>query len=161
MATAVVERTVVVTRTPSETFRLGERLAAVAEPGDFIALTGSLGAGKTQLAKGLARGLGITAVVNSPSFVLVAEYDGRLPLFHVDLYRLSDPAEAVAAGVLDERQGAGVTVVEWAERLGSLLPAARLDVRIEGVADEPRRIAIEALDPSYRRYCWAAVERGR
>lgn len=157
MSIAIADRTLVVTSSAVETQRLGERLAGAAEPGDLICLYGSLGAGKTQLAKGIARGLGVASVVNSPSFVLVAEHVGRLPLFHVDCYRLADAAEALAAGVLDERQGAGVTVVEWADRLGDLLPAARLDVRIEGTADEPRRISIEARSPSYRRYCRAAA----
>lgn len=158
MPIAITDRVVVITRSAAETQRLGERLAEVAEAGDLICCSGSLGAGKTQLAKGIARGLGVSSVVNSPSFVLVAEYAGRLPLVHVDCYRLGDPAEALAAGVLDERQAAGVTVIEWPERLGDLLPAARLDVRIEGTADEPRRIHIEARAPSYRRYCRAAAE---
>lgn len=153
MSTAIAERVVVVTRTAAETIRLGERLGAVAEPGDLVCLYGELGAGKTQLAKGIARGLGVASVVNSPSFVLVAEYAGRLPFFHVDLYRLADVGEAIAAGILDDRRAAGLTVVEWAERIAELLPAARLDVRIEGAADEPRRIRLEALEPGYRRYC--------
>jgi tRNA threonylcarbamoyladenosine biosynthesis protein TsaE len=153
MSTAIAERVVVVTRTAAETIRLGERLGAVAEPGDLVCLYGELGAGKTQLAKGIARGLGVASVVNSPSFVLVAEYAGRLPFFHVDLYRLTDVGEAIAAGILDDRRAAGLTVVEWAERIAELLPAARLDVRIEGAADEPRRIRLEALEPGYRRYC--------
>lgn len=153
MPTAIAERVVVVTRTAAETIRLGERLGAVAEPGDLVCLYGELGAGKTQLAKGIARGLGVASVVNSPSFVLVAEYAGRLPFFHVDLYRLADVGEAIAAGILDDRRAAGLTVVEWAERIAELLPAARLDVRIEGAADEPRRIRLEALEPGYRRYC--------
>lgn len=161
MSIAIADRIVVTTRSAAETQRLGERLAAVAEGGDLICCYGSLGAGKTQLAKGIARGLGVSGVVNSPSFVLVAEHAGRVPLFHADCYRLADAAEALAAGILDERQGAGVTVIEWAERLGDLLPAARLDVRIEGTADEPRRITIEALAPSYRRYCRAAAEHER
>jgi tRNA threonylcarbamoyladenosine biosynthesis protein TsaE len=153
MSTAIAERVVVVTRTAAETICLGERLGAVAEPGDLVCLYGELGAGKTQLAKGIARGLGVASVVNSPSFVLVAEYAGRLPFFHVDLYRLADVGEAIAAGILDDRRAAGLTVVEWAERIAELLPAARLDVRIEGAADEPRRIRLEALEPGYRRYC--------
>ena len=86
-------------------------------PGDRLALVGPLGAGKTQLAKGFAVGLGITEVVNSPSFTLMAEYEGRLPLFHQDLYRLAGIGEALAGGLLDERQDDGVTLSEWADRL--------------------------------------------
>ncbi len=158
MSIAIAERAVVVTRTAAETIRLGERLGAVAEPGDLVCLYGDLGAGKTQLAKGIARALGVTSVVNSPSFVLVAEHVGRLPFFHVDLYRLADVGEAVAAGILDERRATGLTVIEWADRIAELLPATRLDVRIEGAADEPRRIRLEALDAAYGRYCRVATE---
>ena len=88
--------------------------------------------------------------MSSPTFVLMTEYAGRLPMFHVDLYRLDDAADALAGGLLDERQLEGVALVEWAERLGSALPAARLDVVIDGSGDEPRRIALRAGDPSYR-----------
>ncbi len=117
-----------------------------------MCLVGDLGAGKTQFAKGFARGLGITDTVSSPTFVLMAEYAGRLPLFHLDLYRLEDAADALAGGLLDERQLAGVAIVEWAERLGPALPGARLDVVIDGTGDDPRRIALRTADPGYRRY---------
>ena len=80
----------------------------------MLALIGPLGAGKTQLAKGVADGLGVTSVVNSPTFVLMNEHVGRLRLFHIDAYRLDDPDEAVAAGLFDDRQAAGIEVVEWA-----------------------------------------------
>jgi tRNA threonylcarbamoyladenosine biosynthesis protein TsaE len=89
-----------------------------------------LGAGKTQLAKGVAEGLGVATVVNSPTFVLMNEHQGRLRLFHVDAYRLSDPEEALAAGLLDDRQLAGVTVIEWADRLAGWLPDDRLDMEL-------------------------------
>src|SRR5689334_19492122 len=98
-----------------ETIAIGRRLGASAAAGDLICLWGDLGAGKTQLAKGIAQGLGIDDTVNSPTFVLMTEYAGRLPLFHVDLYRLADAADALAGGVVDDRQTGGVTVVEWPE----------------------------------------------
>ena len=148
---------VVTSRSPESTRALAARLAAVAEPGDVIALTGELGAGKTQFAKGFAEGLGVHATVNSPSFVLMAEYRGRLPLFHIDLFRLADAAEAYAAGLLDERQAAGVTLVEWAERLGPALPLARLNVQIDGTADEPRAIRLSTGEPRLRRYIEVAT----
>ena len=91
-------------------------------PGDLLCLVGDLGAGKTQFAKGFAAGLGVTDTVSSPTFVLMTEYEGRLPLFHLDLYRLDDAADALAGGLLDERQLEGVALVEWAERLGDALP---------------------------------------
>lgn len=141
---------------PSETSELAARLAAAARAGDVISLVGELGAGKTVFAKGFGRGLGVAATITSPSFVLMAEYEGRLPLFHLDLYRLDGAADAVAGGLLDERQRDGVTIVEWGERLAGALPAARLEVEIDGSGDEPRRIVLRATDPSYRRYLEAA-----
>jgi tRNA threonylcarbamoyladenosine biosynthesis protein TsaE len=146
----------IATATADETIALGERLASVAAAGDLICLWGDLGAGKTQLAKGIARGLGIEQTVTSPTFILMNEYEGRLPLFHVDLYRLADAGDALAGGVIDDRQSNGLTVVEWPERMGDVLPAGRLDVRIEGTGDEPRQIDIVAADGSYARYVEAA-----
>jgi tRNA threonylcarbamoyladenosine biosynthesis protein TsaE len=143
---------VVETADAPATRALGERLGRVALPGDVIAVTGDLGAGKTELAKGFGAGLGVTEVVSSPSFVLMAEHPGRVPFFHLDLYRLDGPDQAVAGGLLDEREGDGVTLVEWAERLGDELPAGRLDVAIEIVTDERRRIVLHATDQGHRRY---------
>jgi tRNA threonylcarbamoyladenosine biosynthesis protein TsaE len=128
------------------------RLAAVALPGDVLCLWGELGAGKTQFAKGFGAGLGITDTINSPTFVLMAEYRGRLPLFHLDLYRLDDARDALAGGLLDEREGTGVTLIEWPDRMRDLLPNARLDISIEGVGDDPRTIRLATADPSLRRY---------
>jgi tRNA threonylcarbamoyladenosine biosynthesis protein TsaE len=141
---------------PAGTMALGERLGRLAEAGDLVCLWGDLGAGKTQLTKGIAIGLGIDDTVNSPTFVLMSEYRGRLPLFHVDLYRLADAADALAGGVIDERQEDGLTVVEWPDRMGPVLPAGRLDVRIDGSGDEPRAIELVAGDERYRRYLEAA-----
>ena len=149
----------VATRSPAETQSLAAALAAAARPADRLALIGPLGAGKTQFAKGFARGLGIEAVVNSPSFTLMAEYQGRLPLFHQDLYRLAGTGEALEGGLLDERQDAGVTLSEWAERLDADLDPLRLEVRIGLVGDEERRIALVAPDApadAYEAYLRAA-----
>jgi tRNA threonylcarbamoyladenosine biosynthesis protein TsaE len=139
------------TTSAAETIALGERLGRVAEPGDLVCLWGDLGAGKTQVAKGVARGLDVEDTVNSPTFILMNEYAGRLPLFHVDLYRLVDAADALAGGVVDDRQIDGVTVVEWPDRMGDLLPAGRLDVRIAGSGDEEREIEVVATDPRFDR----------
>jgi tRNA threonylcarbamoyladenosine biosynthesis protein TsaE len=143
---------VVETRDPTQTRALAAALAAAARPGDLICLFGDLGAGKTQFAKGFGAGLGITDTIVSPGFVLMAEYRGRLPLFHVDLYRLADATEALAGGLIDERQAEGVTIVEWAERLAEALPAERLDVLIDGDGDDPRRIRLRTDDADYARY---------
>lgn len=148
---------VVTTGDAAETRALGARLAAAARPGDLVCLVGDLGAGKTQLAKGFAAGLGVTDTVSSPTFVLMTEYDGRLPLFHLDLYRLEDAVDALAGGLLDERQLEGVALVEWAERLGRALPVARLDVVIDGTGEEPRRIALRTADAGFLRYLEAAA----
>jgi tRNA threonylcarbamoyladenosine biosynthesis protein TsaE len=138
------------------TIELGRRLAGVARTGDLVCLWGGLGAGKTQLAKGFALGLGIETTITSPTFILMAEYPGLLPLFHVDLYRLIDAADALAGGVIDDRQADGLTLVEWPDRMGGVLPAGRLDIRIEGSGDEPRAIAVVATEEAYRRYVVAA-----
>ena len=122
---------------PDETHEIGHRLGAAAAPGSVLALVGPLGAGKTQLTKGVAAGLGVTGIVNSPTFILMNEHLGRLRLYHIDAYRLGDPQEALAAGLLDERQAGGVTVVEWADRLTGWLPMERLEIRLETPADAP------------------------
>jgi tRNA threonylcarbamoyladenosine biosynthesis protein TsaE len=134
----------VVTRDAAATRALASALASVARAGDLVCLWGDLGAGKTQFAKGFGAGLGVTGTIASPSFVLMAEHPGRLLLFHIDLYRLGDAAEALAGGLLDDRQVDGVTLVEWPERLGVALPGSRLDVIIEGTGEEPRTIMLLA-----------------
>jgi tRNA threonylcarbamoyladenosine biosynthesis protein TsaE len=131
------------------TRRVGERLGRAARTGTCLALVGPLGAGKTQLAKGVAQGLGVGSVVNSPTFIIVNEHMGRLPLFHVDAYRLADADEARHAGVFDERQAAGVTVIEWADRLEGWLPVDHLRIEI-GFAVDPAR-------PNERLLRWRAT----
>lgn len=150
-APAALERQLI-SASADATRALGVLLAKAAAPGDLVCLWGELGAGKTQLAKGFGAGLGVTATINSPTFVLMTEYTGRLPLFHVDLYRLAGAQEAIEGGLLDERQSAGVTVVEWPDRLGAALPDARLDIRLDGTGDEPRTITVRAGSPSLARY---------
>lgn len=157
MTTVSLPSRTVVCADPSATSRLGAALAEVAAAGDLLCLWGELGAGKTHFAKAFGTGLGIADTIVSPSFILMAEYLGRLPLFHLDLYRLADAADALAGGLIDDRQSAGVTLVEWPERLGASLPAARLDVRIDGAGDEPRVITLVAGSEAYRRYLEVAA----
>jgi tRNA threonylcarbamoyladenosine biosynthesis protein TsaE len=142
---------------PDDTRAIAARLAAVAEPGDVVCLWGELGAGKTVFAKGFGAGLGVRDTISSPSFVLMGEYAGRLPLFHIDLYRLATSAEAFDGGLLDDRQAGGVVVIEWPDRLGGDVPVERLDVRIEGGADDPRQLHLEAHGASHGRYIDAAL----
>lgn len=137
---------------PGATTALGAALARAARAGDVICLWGELGAGKTHLAKAFGAGLGVTDTIASPSFILMAEYAGRLPLFHIDLYRLVDDGDVLAGGLIDDRQAAGVTLVEWPERLGRALPDERLDVVIEGAGDDPREITLRAGSVGLRRY---------
>ena len=126
---------------PEETAAAGERLGARLGPGDVVALTGELGAGKTCFVQGLARGLGVTTAATSPTFVLVNEYRGRVPVHHVDLYRTQSLTELLDLG-LEEMLDDGVTLIEWADRCEPLLPARAIRVHIDGVGDEPRRICI-------------------
>jgi tRNA threonylcarbamoyladenosine biosynthesis protein TsaE len=145
-------RVVVQTGSAAATRALAARLAEVAQPGDRLALLGPLGAGKTEFAKGFAAGLGVTETVTSPSFTLMAEYAGRLPLYHLDLYRLSGAAEAIDGGLLDEREAEGVTLIEWADRLGAEVDPGRLEVRIAVEDDETRTIEIRAGSPRHERF---------
>lgn len=147
------------TTSADETRAIGAAIGRAASPATLVALIGPLGAGKTQLAKGLATGLGVTSVVNSPTFVLMNEHAGRLRLFHVDAYRLDDPEDLLAAGLLDDRAAEGVTVVEWADRLAGWLPDERLELTMEpDPADhDVRRIAWRALGDDHRRLATAAL----
>ena len=149
---------VVVTRSAEETRSLAAHLASVAQPGDRLALLGPLGAGKTQFAKGFAAGLGVSEVVNSPSFTLMAEYAGRLPLFHQDLYRLSGAEDIFGGGLVDERQEAGVTLIEWGERLPDELEPQRIVVRIRVDEGDARQVSVEAVTGDQQRYAVAARE---
>ncbi len=156
-----------ISHSPAETEVLGEQWGRNATPGLVIGLSGDLGAGKTQLVKGLARGLGIPARVHSPSFTLVNTYaGGRLPLYHLDLYRLENTRQIIEAGLEEYLSPEGVTVIEWAERWfgtpaaserrdmnnanvaripvpRTLLPMHFLSVQIETVSETKRRVTYE------------------
>jgi tRNA threonylcarbamoyladenosine biosynthesis protein TsaE len=122
----------VTTRSREDTTALGARLAAGLAPGDVVVLRGTLGAGKTVLTQGIGRGLGVREPIISPTFTLLREYhSGRLPLYHVDAYRLAGPVEALTFGLDEYLYGDGVTVVEWGERVSPLLPPDHLAVAID------------------------------
>jgi tRNA threonylcarbamoyladenosine biosynthesis protein TsaE len=138
-----VARTSLTAATPEQTATAGEALGRTLGPGDVVALYGELGAGKTCFVQGLVRGLGVTTQATSPTFVLVNEYRGRLPIHHVDAYRTASLTELMDLGLLDLFGGDGVTLLEWADRAEPLLPARAIRVRIEGLGDEPRAVMIE------------------
>jgi tRNA threonylcarbamoyladenosine biosynthesis protein TsaE len=149
----------VTTRSVEETVALGARIGALLEVGDFVVLEGELGAGKTRLAEGIARGLGVPPEerIPSPTFTLVNEHAGRLPLVHADLYRLSSRDELFAIGWSDYLERDAVIVVEWLSRIGaSVAPDDRLEVRLEIIAAPPndppseaaRRVTLRGTGPS-------------
>src|SRR3990172_9040437 len=135
---------------PQETQRLGALLGSLARKGDVCLLVGQLGAGKTCLVQGIAWGLGIQEYVRSPSFVLVGQYQGRLLLYHVDLYRLERVPEIADLGLEEYFEGGGVSVVEWADRAGELMPPEHLLVRLETLGEEEERLI--RLTPVGERY---------
>jgi tRNA threonylcarbamoyladenosine biosynthesis protein TsaE len=140
--------TTFISHSPEETEALGERLGRAARQGLVLALSGDLGAGKTQLVKGIARGLGVTARVHSPTFTLVNEYGGgRLRLFHLDLYRLETPAQMLSAGIEEFLTPDGVAVIEWAERLEDgrwkMEDGKIKKVKIEIVSETARKIVYD------------------
>ncbi|HEV7863180.1 MAG TPA: tRNA (adenosine(37)-N6)-threonylcarbamoyltransferase complex ATPase subunit type 1 TsaE [Acidimicrobiia bacterium] len=142
----------VVTRSVEETRALGEQLGRdVLCPGDVVVLTGELGAGKTALAQGVGRGLEVDGPVVSPSFTLVREYEGRVRLCHVDIYRLEKLQELADLGI-DEQMEENITLIEWGEVASAALPVDRLEVRLTaGVGPDERIIELVLLGESWRR----------
>lgn len=150
MSTAT--RLTLTTASVAKTRALGRRMARLLRAGDVVLLQGPLGAGKTALAQGIGAGLKVETTVNSPTFVLLARHEGALPLYHADLYRLTDPDE-VADLALDEQAADGVLLVEWPERGLDVLPEEHLLVAIETRPDDPnaRRITLVAMGERYLR----------
>lgn len=135
-----------ITTNERETSALGERLAEKLSPGAVVAMYGGLGAGKTAFTRGVAKGLGLTCRVSSPTFTIVNEYLGRVPLFHFDMYRLADADELFEIGWEDYLVRGGVCVVEWSENVEGAFPPGTVTVRIEKTGDEERRIEIEGAE---------------
>jgi len=132
----------IISHSPEETEAAGRRLAAALRPGDVVALTGDLGAGKTAFTRGLAAGLGCGDAVSSPTFTLIQEYGGgRLPLYHMDLYRLESVEEAIRIGIEEYLEGDGVAVIEWAEKFPDLLPPGTRRLRFRIGPGNQREIA--------------------
>ena len=130
----------IISKSPEETRRIARDMAEKLNPGTVFALHGDLGAGKTCFIQGLAQGLGVTEAVSSPTFTLVNEHVGQLPLYHIDLYRINHPDEALAIGIDEYLYGQGITALEWAERISELLPESTIHIRIEQGEHQDDRI---------------------
>ncbi|MBJ6726315.1 tRNA (adenosine(37)-N6)-threonylcarbamoyltransferase complex ATPase subunit type 1 TsaE [Geomesophilobacter sediminis] len=143
---------VVETSSAEATVQLGLRLGRLLGPGDFVALFGELGAGKTQFAKGIAAGLAVDPAtpVTSPTYTILNVYQGRLPLYHFDLYRLQGAEESAALGFEEYFYGKGVCVVEWSERLEDELPEEVISVTLAHLEHDSRRVAFEGSGPRTR-----------
>lgn len=131
------------TDSPAATRALGERLSRLLQAGDVLLLLGDLGAGKSELTRGIAKGLGIAATVASPSFTILNVYDeGRLPLYHFDWYRLNGADELYEMGMDEYLGGDGVAVVEWPSQCPEAIPETRLEIRIEPISETQRDITL-------------------
>ncbi|MDN4075836.1 tRNA (adenosine(37)-N6)-threonylcarbamoyltransferase complex ATPase subunit type 1 TsaE [Fictibacillus terranigra] len=151
-----MEQLIVTTASPEETSELAEKLGTLLGPGDVLTLEGDLGAGKTTFTKGLAKGLDVKRVVNSPTFTIIKEYKGRLPFYHMDVYRLEDSDEDL--GFEEYFEGEGVTVVEWAQFIDDRLPDDRLNIEIRRTGDEKRELKFQ---PAGERFITICKELGK
>ncbi len=124
-------------------------MAQLLGPGDLVLLDGELGAGKTTLTKGLAEGLGVSGYVNSPTFTLVNQYQGRLPVYHLDCYRLESGREALDFGIEEYLYGDGVTIIEWPERIQEILPKEFIRIKLGYLTETKRTIRLEPAGAKY------------
>ena len=146
-----ISEMILYSKSPSETIRIGKTIGSSLQAGDVVALMGELGAGKTQFIKGLAQGIGVgkSAYVSSPSFTLINEYKGKIPFYHIDLYRLEEEKEAEELGLEEYFYGEGITAIEWADRIPSLLPGELLRVNIHYTGKQTRSIELVAKGKRY------------
>jgi tRNA threonylcarbamoyladenosine biosynthesis protein TsaE len=137
-------KVVIQTKSTSETVRLGKRIGSLLQPREVVALVGELGAGKTQFIKGLAAGVGIgtPTYISSPSFTLINEYPGKIPFYHVDLFRLEREKDAEELGLEDYFQSGGITAIEWADKIPSLIPKEMLLIHITYTGKNTRSLEI-------------------
>ncbi len=152
MTSSLKHKVVIQTKRVSETIRIGKTIGGYLLPGDVVALVGELGAGKTQFIKGLAAGAGIgnPTYISSPSFTLINEYPGKIPLYHVDLFRLEREKEAEELGLEEYFQSGGITAIEWADKIPSLLPTKNLLIRIAYVGKNTRSLEIIGKGKRYQ-----------
>lgn len=146
---------------PIQTQAIGQAVGSLAEPGDLVLLHGELGAGKTCFTQGVLHGLGSKDHVRSPTFVLIMEHNARLPLYHIDLYRLSVGSDLDSIGIEEYVHGAGLCVVEWADRASSAFPVERLEIRIERVEgdEEGRTLTLTAMGERHAELLRATKQR--
>ncbi len=137
------------TKTEQDTIAFGAALGSLLQKGDIIALQGTLATGKTQLTKGIAQGLHINEPITSPTFTLISEYEGTLPLYHMDVYRLGSTDEFLDLGVEDLLYGNGVCVIEWSEKVMEELPAHTITIHLEPQEDGSRHITMKNWPYSY------------
>jgi tRNA threonylcarbamoyladenosine biosynthesis protein TsaE len=136
---------VIATRNRKETILLGERIGKSLKAGDVVALSGELGAGKTTLIQGIAKGLGIKDWVTSPTFTIINEFKGPVDLYHMDLYRIDRIDEAIEEQMEEYFTKGGVTVIEWAEKAGPILPEGTIEINLKILSDDERKIDIKGI----------------
>lgn len=132
-----------VTHSAEETIQLGKKIGSMLQPGAIIAMEGNLAAGKTTITKGIAESLGIEETITSPTFTLISEYEGKMPLYHMDVYRLDSCEDFINLGVEDLMYGDGVSIIEWSERVREELPKSTITLRLEVRGDGGRDITLE------------------
>lgn len=136
---------------PEETISIGEKLARYFSPGDIVCLIGDLGSGKTTMVKGIAKGLKISQTrVNSPTFVLMNVYEGKMPLYHFDLYRLEHPSEILPVVSEEFLYGEGISIIEWADKMGEMMPEDYLKIQLEHGENDGRIITITPVGRKYK-----------
>lgn len=136
-----------ITHSAAETQAVAEKLATLVKAGTVITLNGDLGAGKTTFTQGFAKGLGVTRNVNSPTFTIMKQYQGHLPLYHMDVYRLEDTGDDI--GLEEYINGDGIAIVEWSDLIESSLPTERLAITIERIGDEERQLTFTPAGDTY------------
>jgi tRNA threonylcarbamoyladenosine biosynthesis protein TsaE len=143
----------------SQTIHIGKQIGSLLRPGDVIALVGELGTGKTHLVKGLAAGVGVkrSGQISSPSFTLIHEYEGRIPFYHIDLFRLKAEREAEELGLEEYFGGKGTTAIEWADRIPSLLPKEMLSLYMRYTGKHTRSIEMVGQGKRYEELTWEIV----
>ena len=131
------------TSSAEETISLGQKIGKLLKKGDIIAMQGTLAAGKTTITKGIAQALGITETITSPTFCLISEYEGTMPLYHMDVYRLDGTEDFINLGTDDMLYGDGVSIIEWSEKIMEELPSSTIILKITPLEDGKRLIEID------------------